>query len=409
VAWTQTPDSVVVKYYLTDLTRAALLRSAVPRDQVRGRAHFRAEYSPQGELLRVEFVPAEAATAAPAAPTRVGAPPGETTGPTRAPFIPLTPEQQAALNAENSVIREAAYWARWKHGRSAAPDTADDAVATIPRIPGSPEEQDREGRGEGGVPAESGEQRPQEVIAVMQMEAPEPVQESMVVKGTLRQRIVTAEPGGVRYFKHWNVRTGELSGPLARQKAEGRHYRAYFDDRGILSRVTYYNRRGRRQWSYRLHRDSTGIYQRYDVEYHVRQPLTRLDSYLFAPDLSEMRPGWRAEFILDPKRNRPQEVRIYDAHDIFYYSYTFSYQRDPDTTRTGSVLESRYYRADSSLVGSHRLYFGPGEELQRIEYYKPTGELKLTKEFLFDRERNELMVTLRDPQGEILDRRIIPK
>ncbi len=390
----QETDSVVVKYYSTVLTRTAILKNSVPYKEVAGKPHFRAEYSPAGKLLRVEFIPGDQSL-----PVEPGN--KEPTAETKSEFVPLTPEEQAALNPDNEVIQTALFWARWKGRlfasrteteteRKETPDTEEDRQQDTSKV------RDKE--------------KPQKaVIAVFQSQAPEPVKESLVVRGTLKQKIITAEPGGIRFFRKWNIRTGELTAPISKQEARARYYRAYFDERGFLKRVTYYDKQGKRRWSYRLKRDSTGIYRQYAVEFHVRQPLTRLDNYLFAPDLSEMRPGWKARFYLREQSDRPKKVEVYDQNGILYYFYTFDYRPEGDTTSTRSLIISRYYRADSTQVGSHRLFFRAGSELTRIEYLNAQGELKVTKEFGYDRVRKELIVTLRNPQGEIIDRRIIPK
>ena len=51
------PDSTVVKYFPTGLTRGMILEQPADRKQVKNQSHFKAYYSPQGELFSVEYIP----------------------------------------------------------------------------------------------------------------------------------------------------------------------------------------------------------------------------------------------------------------------------------------------------------------------------------------------------------------
>jgi len=52
-------DSAVVKYFPTGLTRGMILEKPADRKQVKDQSHFKAFYSPQGELFSVEYIPAK--------------------------------------------------------------------------------------------------------------------------------------------------------------------------------------------------------------------------------------------------------------------------------------------------------------------------------------------------------------
>ncbi|MFH1851051.1 MAG: hypothetical protein ABIA75_01760 [Candidatus Neomarinimicrobiota bacterium] len=54
----QPADSLIVKYFPTELTRGMILDQASDYRKVKNGPHFRAYYSPQGDLIQVEYVPA---------------------------------------------------------------------------------------------------------------------------------------------------------------------------------------------------------------------------------------------------------------------------------------------------------------------------------------------------------------
>ncbi len=283
----QQPDTTVVKYFPTELIRSAILDEAVNPEELQGQAYFKAVYTPQGKLLKVEYVPA-----------------------------PSIPKAKVSDSRGSSL--------------------------------------------------------------------------------TL-------------YYRCWNPQRRELSEGLTKKDLPGKsYYQAQFDRKGRIKNVVYYNANGRRVWTYHLIWDKSGSRSAYTVEFHVRKPLTTLNAYLFAPDVSEMHPGWMAKFKGE-YRGIPRTVEVYDPLGNLYYFYRFKYRLERETPTVEESITSVYYRADSTVVGSHKLTFSKDLRMKRTDYFTPTGTLRLSKQYTYSRKGKGTLMTVTDARGELLEKRFIPR
>ncbi len=210
------------------------------------------------------------------------------------------------------------------------------------------------------------------------------------------------------YYRYWNPQRRELAEGLTKKDLPGKsYYQARFDQKGRIKSVVYYNANGQRVWTYHLVWDKSGSRSAYTVEFHVRKPLTTLNAYLFAPDVSEMRPGWVAKFKGE-YRGIPRTVEVYDPLGNLYYFYRFKYRLEREVPLEESIT-SVYYRADSTVVGSHKLTFSKNLHLKRIDYYTSTGKLKLSKQYTYARKSEGTLMTVTDTRGDLLEKRFIPR
>lgn len=200
-------------------------------------------------------------------------------------------------------------------------------------------------------------------------------------------------------YKKWNPRKQELLEGLTKKDARGKsHYSAILDDQERVQDVEYFNRRGRRLWTYHIIWNSAGKTSEYDVEFHIRRPLTIMDEYLFATDLSEMRPGWRAKYRVNNNFN-PRVVEVYDTHGDLVYFYNFSYQQNK--------VVSTYSRADSTLVGSHSIEYKSKGKVSRVIYFNSNGVMKRKVTYEYPPGSEHVIVTRYNSRGEVLERRVV--
>lgn len=69
----QPADSLIIKYFPTELTRGMILERASDYRKVKNGPHFRAYYSPQGDLIQVEYIPTPGDRSdRPPSPTKTG-------------------------------------------------------------------------------------------------------------------------------------------------------------------------------------------------------------------------------------------------------------------------------------------------------------------------------------------------
>lgn len=205
------------------------------------------------------------------------------------------------------------------------------------------------------------------------------------------------------YYLNWDPRKTELADGLTRKEAAGRkHYEAVLNPDGKVTEVSVISPYGRRLWTYKLMGET-----RYDLVSHTHQSLLNMDDRLFADDLSEMRPGWRARYRTR-KNGLPGSVSVMDRLGHVNYFYRFFYKTSKDSLHPGRLVVSEYYRADSSRVGQHRLVYGPNRKLSLIEYYDENRKLLSTIEYAYRPSEKEMVVTTRNKAGEVLERRIVP-
>jgi len=124
-----------------------------------------------------------------------------------------------------------------------------------------------------------------------------------------------------------------------------------------------------------------------------------LNQELFAPDLSTIRPGWVARYQMN-NQGVTRGVKVFDQYENLYYFYQFNYGK--------KGLRSKYFRADSVLVGSHTIRFGENKKPVLITYYNENGIMKnaIAYEYPDDAEK---IISQINSKGEVIERRIIPK
>lgn len=209
----------------------------------------------------------------------------------------------------------------------------------------------------------------------------------------------------ILHFENWEPNSRELFGGRTLPEIKNRpHYRAVFNRRGLAKSVTYFDSIETKQWTYHLLWDKKGEHSSYHIEFHVRKPLTRLHAFLFAPDVSEMRPGWIAKcaFFTD---GRIKSLWVEDQSGYVFYSYQFKISHLPNS---GMGITSRYFRRDSSLVGSHRLDYNQKGLLEKIRYYNKRKEIIRTLTYAYNEPPGEVILSVFNPGMTLSERRILP-
>ncbi len=210
------------------------------------------------------------------------------------------------------------------------------------------------------------------------------------------------------YYGYWDIEKRDLSDGLTRDQLDGRnYYEVTFNSKGRIKNVTFIDKNKRRLWSYILKWNKAGTRSKYSVEFHVREPLTFFDEFLFADELSEMRRGWSTE-MKEREDNRPHTVTITDKLEQIYYYYTLQYMDGEGKSRYKEIIVSEYFRDDSTKVGMHKLFYNRKEYLQKAEYYDDGDKLLYTNAYNYSNAPKELLLTSTDGKGKLLEKRIIP-
>ncbi len=213
----------------------------------------------------------------------------------------------------------------------------------------------------------------------------------------------------VLYYTNWNDYKRELTNPITEWEA-GRipHYRATFGRSGRLTYVDRYTGLGENLYSYKLRWNREGTKSAYRVTFHVKMPITQLDSILFATPASEMRPDWVADFK-SIEDGRPKSVRVYGNLGYEYYNYKFYYEDLQDTVNQTERITVRYFQADTTYLGSHDIYLAKSKYLTQLDYFSTNGTLLTRDVFWLDPILDDVLVTTANEEGEIISRRIVPK
>ena len=122
-----------------------------------------------------------------------------------------------------------------------------------------------------------------------------------------------------------------------------------------------------------------------------------MNDELFAPDLSTIRSGWIARYHIN-SQGITKGVSVLDQFENTYYYYEFSYGEN--------ALRSKYYRADSVLVGSHTVRFGKNKKPARITYFNKNGIMKNAIAYEYP-SKAEKIVSKINSKGEVIERRVI--
>ena len=202
------------------------------------------------------------------------------------------------------------------------------------------------------------------------------------------------------YYQKWNPKKQELLEGITKKSARGEsHYRATLDGKGLVQDVDYFNRYGKILWTYHMRWNDEGKSTEYDIEFYSKRNLSELNQELFAPDLSTIRPGWMARYQLN-NQGVTQGVKVFDQYENLYYFYQFNYGENG--------LRSKYYRADSVLVGSHTVRFDSDKKPVRLTYYNENGIMKNAIAYEYPKDA-EIIISQMNNKGQVIERRIIPK
>ena len=202
------------------------------------------------------------------------------------------------------------------------------------------------------------------------------------------------------YYQKWNPKKQELLEGITKKEARGiPHYRATLSEKGLVQNVDYFNRHNKVMWTFHMHWDDEGKSSKYDIEFYSSRNLSELNHEMFAPDLSAIRPGWKARYHYS-QTGKTRSVHVMDAFENLYYYYKFQYGENG--------LRSKYFRADSTLVGSHTVRFDPNNNPLRITYYNENGMMKNAIGYEYHDDA-KMVISQYNNKGKIIERRNIAK
>jgi len=210
------------------------------------------------------------------------------------------------------------------------------------------------------------------------------------------------------YYGYWDIEKRDLADGLTRDQLAGKnYYEVTFNSKGQIKNVTFIDKNNRRLWSYVLIWNKAGTRSKYKVVFHVREPLTFFDEFLFVDELSEMRQNWSAD-MQEREDNRTHTVTITDKIGQVYYYYTLQYMDGGNNSRYKEIIVSEYFKYDSTKVGMHKLFYNRKEYLQKVEYYDNEDYRFRTQTYNYSNAPEELILTTTDQRGKLLEKRIIP-
>ena len=91
--------------------------------------------------------------------------------------------------------------------------------------------------------------------------------------------------------------------------------------------------------------------------------------------------------------------KVLDALGNLFYYYEFTY--------TKKWLKSKYYKQDSTFVGSHTTRFAKGKKIAKITYYDENDEMKKAISYEYP-NKNTIIVSSINSRGKIIEKRVIP-
>ena len=188
-----------------------------------------------------------------------------------------------------------------------------------------------------------------------------------------------------------------LNGITKKEAIGKQHYIAILDEKGLVNNVDYFNKNGKVLWTFIMHWDENGKSSQYDIKFYYERNLFKLNKELFAPDLSSIKPGWIARYKFNAA-GITQSVHVLDEFENLYYFYKFKSNK--------KVLKSRYFRSDSTFVGSHSVRFNKDKRPIRITYFNQNQIMKNVITYEYPR-KSETVISQLNNKGEIIERRIL--
>ena len=212
----------------------------------------------------------------------------------------------------------------------------------------------------------------------------------------------------IEYYRYWNPYRRVLGTKGEPHSFYGKnYYQVLYNKDDRIKSVTRFGNDREEKETFHFIWSKSGIRSEYKVEFHTTGSTTRLDSLLYADQLSYVRPGWIAQFR-SRSDGRPREVAFSDALGLNYFTYHFNYTFLKDDKKFTEVIESSYFDSNEEFVGRHLLYFEKGAFLRMIQYFDSKNNISLTKEFLHDPKLEETVRVITDEKNQEIERKIIP-
>ena len=210
------------------------------------------------------------------------------------------------------------------------------------------------------------------------------------------------------HYKYWNPyrRVLDLKGDPQTFYGQDYHQVKYNKD-GRIKTVTRFGADREEQETYHFLWTKSGARSEYKVEFHTVGNAQRLDKYLYADQLSYIRPGWIAD-VKSRKDGRPFEVSFTDKVGFTYFYYHFNYSMHKDDSMEAEVVESSYFDSNGEFVGRHLIFWKRGAYLRMIQYFNTENSITQTIEFIHSLKDEETTRIITNGDGKELERKIIP-
>jgi len=214
--------------------------------------------------------------------------------------------------------------------------------------------------------------------------------------------------GVIDYYKYWNPYRRVLDLKGESQTFYGQdYYQVKYNKDARIKTVTRFGADRKEQETYHFLWSKSGARSEYKVEFHTAGSAQRLDKYLYADQLSYIRPGWIAD-VKSRKDGRPFEVSFTDKVGFTYFYYHFNYSMHKDDSMIAEVVESSYFDSDGEFVGRHLIFWERGAYLRMIQYFNTENSITQTIEFIHSQKNEETTRIITNGEGKELERKIIP-
>jgi hypothetical protein len=214
--------------------------------------------------------------------------------------------------------------------------------------------------------------------------------------------------GALDHYKYWNPyrRVLDLKGDPQTFYGQD-YYQVKYNKDGWIKTVTRYGADREEQETYHFLWSKSGARSEYKVEFHTTGSAQRLDKYLYADQLSYIRPGWIAD-VKSRKDGRPFEVSFTDKLGFTYFYYHFNYSMHKDDSMIAEVVESSYFDSNGEFVGRHLIFWERGAYLRMIQYFNTENRITQTIEFIHSIKDEETTRIITNGEGKELEKKIIP-
>ena len=214
--------------------------------------------------------------------------------------------------------------------------------------------------------------------------------------------------GALDHYKYWNPYRRALDLKGDPQNFYGQdYYQVKYNRDGRIKTVTRFGADRVEQETYHFLWTKSGARSEYKVEFHTAGSVLRLDKYLYADQLSYIRPGWIAD-VKSRKDGRPLEVSFTDKLGFTYFYYHFNYSMHRDDSMIAEVVESSYYDSNGKFVGRHLIFWEKEAYLRMIQYFNTENSITQTIEFIHSIKDEETTRIITNGDGKELEKKIIP-